>query len=125
MPTNRRPLKVVNNTIITEGALTLWRRMRHITYQQADKEDEPRGRHNEFLSALRQFTALLGRDWDPGSFPPIYASSSEPPSWMTSRAQIEDYEHSHGIYHLIERLVREDDERREKAAKADDYVGVY
>jgi hypothetical protein len=118
MSTNRRPLKLVANATVTEGQLDLWRRLRRITAIGAENEREPEGRGAEFHSALRHFEFLLGGiDHDPASFPAIHATSSEPPSWMTSPAQIEDYERAHEIFNLFERLTAEDDARRQSAAE--------
>jgi hypothetical protein len=90
--------------------------LRVVTFAKAEnKWEDEGGRRGEFLSALRQFTALLGRDWDPGAYPPIYASSPAPPPYMSSRAQLEDYERSHNFFLLFERLAAEDAERREDA----------
>jgi hypothetical protein len=72
------------------------------------KWEEEGGRRAEFLSALRLFTHLFGRDWDPANFDPIDAASPTPPSWMSAPAQIESYRQAHELFNLFERLTAED-----------------
>ena len=111
MSTNRRPVALVRNPVISEGQLDLWKRLKAIAAFNLDVEMEPKGRRGEFLSGLAQFEYLMGGiEGDPATYPAIYAASPTPPSYMSAE-QISDYNRAHQIFAVFEQLVAEADAR--------------
>ena len=81
MSTKRRPIQRERRAKLTPEILAMWRTLREIRAAGVDREDEPLGRHREFMQLNCALCTALGGWWGTMIFP-IDVTSPEPSEYM-------------------------------------------